>query len=310
MASIPQPPAHRLTGKVLIAILLTLIGAGVAAAAPPTFDDVSSVLRERCVICHSGAGAPLGLRLDTLAGLEAGSINGKVAVPGDTESSELLRRLRGESQPRMPLTGPPYLEPQQIDLIEAWIATGMPPGGDTASPAPRPKPGPGEPVRYADVAPIFLQRCVKCHSDNGIMGMPPKGLRLGNHAQILEGAEHPVVVPGVPGASRLIRRVRGQSRPRMPFDGPPYLSEVEIRLISDWVAQGAPDAQGRPAPLPVGAHIRLEGVLTARWQLDELPLLVGADTRIRKNPGPGDSVEVRGVVRRDGRIEATRIRAR
>ena len=37
------------------------------------------------------------------------------------------------------------------------------------------------------------------------------------------------MVPGKPEASELVRRIRGQAHPRMPFDGPPYLSDDEIR---------------------------------------------------------------------------------
>ena len=160
------------------------------------------------------------------------------------------------------------------------------------------------------MAPIFLQRCVKCHSDGGIRGRAPEGLRLQSRELILRGGERSVVIPGVPAASELLRRIRGQSRPRMPLDGPPFLSDEEIRLISDWIAQGAPDAEGNRAPMPVGARVRLDGRLTGRWLLDGLPLVVGPGTRIRKGAGPGDYVEVRGVVSPDGSIRATRIRRR
>jgi hypothetical protein len=96
----------------------------------------------------------------------------------------------------------------------------------------------------------------------------------------------------------------------MPFDGPPYLSDAEIRLIGDWVAQGAADQEGRKAPVPVGARLRLRGTLTARWAVDGQPVVVGPDTRVEENPSPGDRVEIRGSVRPDGTIGATRIRRR
>jgi hypothetical protein len=51
-------------------------------------------------------------------------------------------------------------------------------------------------------------------------------------------------------------------------------------------------------------------VLTARWAVDGEAVLVGADTRIDKSPVVGLGVEVRGAVTADGRIRATRIRAR
>jgi hypothetical protein len=142
------------------------------------------------------------------------------------------------------------------------------------------------------------------------MGAPPEGLRLTSLATTLSGGERVVVVPGSPGTSKLVRHVEGRESPRMPFDGPPYLSGEESRVISDWVAQGAPDEAGRKAPIPVGASVRLRGTLTARWALDGQPFVVGPDTRVRKNPRIGESVEVRGRLQGDGSIRATRVRGR
>ena len=67
----------------------------------------------------------------------------------------------------------------------------------------------------------------------------------------------------------------------MPFDGPPYLRDDEIRLIEQWIAQGARDAEGRSAPIPTGARVRFRG-----------------------------TEEVRGVVQPDGSITVTRARSR
>jgi hypothetical protein len=118
------------------------------------------------------------------------------------------------------------------------------------------------------------------------------------------------VVPGQPAASELIRRIRGQARPRMPFDGPPFLADDEIRLLETWVAQGARDAGGKPAPLPVGASVRLHGTLAAGWQLDDLALNVTPSTRIDKRPAPDAYVELRGRIAADGQVSVERLRER
>ncbi len=78
-----------------------------AAQESPTYPEVAAIIADCCVICHNGEGAPLGLRLDTLDGLRAGGTNGPVAIPGNADASELVKRIRGESLPRMPITGPP-----------------------------------------------------------------------------------------------------------------------------------------------------------------------------------------------------------
>ena len=112
------------------------------------------------------------------------------------------------------------------------------------------------------------------------------------------------------GDSGLIRRIRGESQPRMPYDGPPFLTQAEIRVINDWVAQGALDADGKQVPVPAGMRFRLQGRLTGKWQLDGLDLVVDSGTPIDKRPRVGDYVEVRGSVRSAGRVHASRIRRR
>lgn len=284
----------------------------------PTYADLAPVLNQHCTLCHQGDAAPIGLRLDSLDGLLEGSTRGPVVNMDDPAGSELVRRLKGESQPRMPLTGPPYLTDEQIAVFERWIAAGMPEGTATQAVTDSPaseqsapeQPAPGEPITYRHVAPIFATRCVKCHRDDGLMGSAPEGFRLTSYDATLSSADRVRVVPGNPAASELVRRVLGQARPRMPFDGPPYLPDDDVQLIIDWIAQGARDSEGNAAPVPVGGRVRLHGTLGAGWRLDDLPLAVGADTRIDKAPRPGDYVQVRGHLDAQGGVNARRIRRR
>lgn len=296
----------------LAAYFLTgaLSGAVPGAYAATAFDAVAPIFDQRCVMCHNGDAAPLGLRLDSLENVLKGSQRGAVVKAGDPDASELVRRIRGQSQPRMPLTGPPYLSADEIALIENWVAGGLTAGRGAASPSQPARPKAGEAVTYQHVAPILLQRCAKCHAANGLKGAPPEGYRLDTWEETIARADRLRVVPGNPAASELVRRIRGQALPRMPFDGPPYLAEEDIRLIEQWIRQGARDAQGNPAPAPAGASLRLHGTLNNTWELDGLPLSVDAATRIDKRPGPGDYVEVRGTVQRDGAVRANRIRRR
>lgn len=302
-----EPRARNAAAALLICAL-----SAVAARAPAatSFDAVAPIFAGRCVVCHSGAAAPLGLRLDTRENVIKGSQKGPVVKAGDAAASELVRRIRGESLPRMPLTGPPYLAAEEIALIEKWVAEGLADGQAAASPPEPVRPKPGEAVTYRHVAPILLQRCAKCHAPKGILGAPPEGYRLDSWEATLTRADRMRVVPGNPRASELVRRIRGQAVPRMPFDGPPYLAEEDIRLIEQWILQGAADAQGNAAPAPAGAAVRLHGTLTKYWELDGLPLTVDAATRIDKRPQAGDYVEVRGSVQSDAAVRASRIRRR
>ncbi len=300
--------------KPLLALLLPALLPSAGAQTTPDYADVAPLLQQKCVMCHSGANPAAGLRLDSLQALLAGGTRGKIVIAGDPRASELLRRIRGESQPRMPMTGPPFLSDSEIDLIERWIAGGLTAGEDGASEAaaavPPPRPAAGEKVTYLHVAPIFATRCAKCHSENGLMGPPPEGYRLDSYQATLASGDRVRVVPGNPAASELLRRIRGQSRRRMPLDGPPWLDADETRLIEDWIAQGAANAEGTAAPLPVGARVRLHGRLSAPGRLDDLELVIGAGTRIDKQPRPGNFVEVRGRIGADGRVLVERLRRR
>lgn len=300
-----QPGAGR-----AVALALVMVVSFVDAAGAVDFEDVAPVLASRCVVCHSGSGAAMGLRLDTLENLRRGSSRGAVVVAGDPAGSELIRRIRGDSQPRMPMTGPPFLSPGEIGMFEAWVAGGLASrGGGEPLPKPSGVP-PAGPVTYAQVAPIFATRCVKCHRDGGQMGAAPEGYRLNSYAETLSAVDRVRVVPGQPAASELLRRIRGQARPRMPLDGPPYLEEAEMELIEAWISEGARSTEGAAAPWPSGARLRLHGTLRPGWRLDGLPLEVTSRTRLDKSPGPGDYVRVRGRLGADGTIEVERVRPR
>lgn len=277
---------------------------------PPTFVEVSVIFAEHCVMCHSGEDAPLGLRLDTHAGVLAGSENGQVAVAANPDSP-LLQRLRGTAEPRMPLDGPPFLDEDQIALVEDWIMAAMPQGDGFVAAAPvRLRPGPGQPVLWPDVEPVLLKACIKCHSDNSKLGAPPEGVRLDRLDHVLAGGDRLVVLPGNPEMSEVWRRVTGLAHPRMPFDGPPWLPDEDIRLIHDWIAQGAPDAEGKVAPIPQGARIRLRGTLTAATEIDGASFVIDGGTRIDDRPAIGQEAEMRGTVQADGAVRADRLRER
>lgn len=286
-----------------------------AAAEATTYADLAPILAARCAICHQGDGAPLGLKLDSLDALLAGSRNGPVVKAGDGPGSELIRRIKGTSLPRMPMTGPPFLSDAEIALFENWVAQGMARGPSGAAPPPAAaaapaRPGPGEQVTFAHVAPILATRCAKCHAERGLMGPAPEGYLLNSYDATLSTADRVRVVPGHPDASELVRRIRGQALPRMPFDGPPYLDAADVELIVAWIAQGARNADGLAAPLPVGADVRLHGGLEAGDRLDGLRLEIPAGARRDDSPAPGDYVEVRGRIGRDGTVTVERIRPR
>jgi len=91
--------------------------------------------------------------------------------------------------------------------------------------------------------------CVNCHTTAGGR-IPPQGLDLSGdaHAMLVnvpsrEKPELMRVKPGDPENSYLIHKMEGRpgivGRP-MPFNGPPYLTEGQIRIVKRWIEIGAP----------------------------------------------------------------------
>ena len=82
--------------------------------------------------CHSGAGAPQGLRLDDansyglLVGVASSEVNTILRVaPNDPDNSYLIQKLEGTASvgAQMPLGGAP-LDQSVIDVIRQWITDG------------------------------------------------------------------------------------------------------------------------------------------------------------------------------------------
>jgi hypothetical protein len=104
-------------------------GSGLA----PTFSSIQrEVLTPRCTVCHSGAAAPAGLRLDEgssyglLVGVASRESGGTQRVaPGRPNDSYLVHKIEGRAAvgARMPLGGP-YLDDATIAVIREWIARG------------------------------------------------------------------------------------------------------------------------------------------------------------------------------------------
>lgn len=53
-----------------------------------------------------------------------------------------------------------------------------------------------------------------------------------------------ILVPGDPDGSALVQKLRGTYPvgSRMPWNGPPYWTDAEVRLVATWIAEGAQGA--------------------------------------------------------------------
>ena len=140
------------------------------------------------------------------------------------------------------------------------------------------------------------------------MGDPPESYRLDSYSETISIIDRARVVPGNALASELYRKIIGYSQPRMPFNGPPFLSDIEINRIAQWINEGARDEKGTKAPKITGARIRLHGVLNKRWALNGLELIIDSETRIIKNPKPGNYVRVRGRIAANAAVIVEKIK--
>ncbi len=92
----------------------------------------ANVFNPSCIVCHSGANAPQGLRLDVtssftnLVGVGSREDSSFLRVaPGSPDQSYLIQKLEGTASvgERMPLGGPPI--PQAtINFVRQWITDG------------------------------------------------------------------------------------------------------------------------------------------------------------------------------------------
>ncbi|TVS19333.1 MAG: DUF1553 domain-containing protein [Planctomycetaceae bacterium] len=106
-------------------LVICVFSASAAADQPIEFNrDIRTILVQSCFACHGpdSEARQAGLRLDQReAAIEAGSI-----VPGDPESSELIRRVFADSEFEImpPPEHPHELTDQQKELLKRWVAEG------------------------------------------------------------------------------------------------------------------------------------------------------------------------------------------
>jgi hypothetical protein len=127
-------------------------------------------------------------------------------------------------------TGKTFVVAQQAAENKSTPSTGS---AQTKDPA-------GTPT-YAEVSQIIEKyHCTVCHGPVE----PRDGLSLDSYKGMMKGGKDgPIIKAGEPASSALIKRLKGIKEPRMPFTGPPWLSETEIQTIERWIAAGAPEAK-------------------------------------------------------------------
>lgn len=141
----------------------------------------------------------------------------------EPELKELEQRLdKLVKEGKVPETDPAY-KPVRLQLDKAKSQLGKASGKGSVS-------------FVRDVAPIFADKCVGCHTDGDAKG----GLRLDTYAAMEKGGGRgALAVPGNAQASNLVQKLVTQNaQQRMPKGGE-ALKEKDIQTIVTWVNEGA-----------------------------------------------------------------------
>jgi WD40 repeat protein len=116
-------------------------------------------------------------------------------------------------------------------LLTASVVTADPPKGS-------PENGPVS--YYKDIRRIFQQNCQGCHQP----AKPSGGFVMTSYPALLDRGEsgEAGIVPGKPEQSKIVNQITPHNgKPAVMPKGKDPLIEREIRLISQWIAQGAKD---------------------------------------------------------------------
>ncbi|HQU47037.1 MAG TPA: hypothetical protein PK867_29810, partial [Pirellulales bacterium] len=209
--------------------------------------QIAPIFVGRCGNCHI-RNTRGGFSLATFASLKKGSEGGTVFTAGKGQGSRLVEVLQSGDMPR---NGGP-LKAEEIDLIAKWIdagakfdgsdenaeiASSVPQTGQPQQPALQATQASGkESVQFVrDLAAVVVSTCTDCHG-----GMQPRGrLNLTTFAGLLRGGDSgPIVSPGKPAESLLIKKLKGMAGQRMPLQKEP-LDDATIAKFEAWVAEGA-----------------------------------------------------------------------
>lgn len=122
--------AGALTAVVAVAVVAGAFSASEVCAAEKTSfaEEVFPIFKARCTSCHQPGGEGFeksGLDLSTYEGVMKGTKFGKMVIPGDPESSNLMLLIDWRASPalRMP-HGKKKLSICDRDAIRAWIREG------------------------------------------------------------------------------------------------------------------------------------------------------------------------------------------
>ena len=196
---------------------------------PPNFSfDVlslsgSEIYADICAQCHGPAG-------EGGIGPSLASVDFQQKNTDEDLTSSISKGHPGTSM----IGWASILTDKQIQALVSFIREMTSISGGPSGAVPTPKPSSG-PTFVKDVQPIFKASCAVCH---GSMG----GWDASSYDTVMKsGKNAPVIIPGDPDGSILIQKLRGTQTQGVIMPPGGKLSNSMLKIITDWVAGGAPE---------------------------------------------------------------------
>ncbi len=292
----------RVVGVSLGFILAALGGSRLLGEFPVDFErDVKPILEANCLSCHTADAPQSGLVMESIESmLKGGEKAGASILAGDSANSPLVRHLRGELEPRMPVGGDPLPE-EQIALLARWIDE-LGPSAAQDGPSQMADQTASTHEFETGIKPLLEQNCFACHSSQ----THQSGLVLETQTALLKGGaiQGPSVIAGKSQESPLIQRLRGTRAPQMPMNGQP-LSEEQIQRIARWIDQLDPvsltetaeDSETLGWPWTPVTEPKVPAVKHQEWVKNPIDAFVLAKLE-KQQLEPAPAVSPRGLLRR------------
>jgi mono/diheme cytochrome c family protein len=237
-------------------MILTAASGEQARSAPKTIpesnfyrDQIHPLLAAHCQACHNSEVKKGGLDLSTPEALLKGGDSGRAIVGGSAKTSLLYKLVAHEQEPTMPYKMD-KLPNAAIAQLAVWINAGA--QFDTAESSGRVAAGgsanlslqtgglggdqAGGRLFTEKVRPVLELQCLNCHGGK----FKQAGLSMVSRDTLLKGSDNgPVVIAGNAANSLLVKKLKHEHEPGMPYKAPKLAEDVIAQIVA-WINAGAP----------------------------------------------------------------------
>ncbi len=191
-----------------------------------------TVIEPKCLSCHLGSGAAMGVDLSSYAKV----MESQSVTPFEPDQSRLFTTIQSGSMPK----GGSRLSDTEIKIVFDWIKKGA---LENSLPGPAPEPTPQ--ATLTSIQKDFVnKKCVSCHQEATASN---RHIKLTDLMEIVEGTGHSsggahvrkIIKPGCPKESFFHSIMREGKMPPPPADKP---SQEWLKAIAEWIAALKPGA--------------------------------------------------------------------